>query len=379
MKLAIVGVGDAGCRITESILQIEKATGRDLCNGNTLLINTTQSILEGARHVPEDRRLLIGDVHREVNGNGIDGDPDLGAQVARDERNEIIRDFDLIDLNQVDGVMVVAGLGRGTGGGAGPVVIDELQAICDKPVYALVVLPDEEEAGPRALNASRSLRSMVEKADNVIAFDNDAWRTDGGSAEQDHAALNDALATRIVTLFAAGEIGSPTEPENRMDPSDIIRTLDTGGISSIGYAETDVSGPKGLLTWFRRKLRGPGLPWRASDQDGDDEPTDAVRIQRLVHRAVRSQLTLPCDVSSADRALIMLSGPPWELSRIGFESSRYWLEQEADTVEVLAGDEPHDQASKLTAVVLLSNVTEVPRIERMQEAATRQETEVPSQ
>ena len=78
-------------------------------------------------------------------------------------------------------------------------------------------------------------------------------------------------------------------------------------------------------------------------------------------------MTLPCDISSADRALIQLSGPSNDLSRKGFESGRYWLEQETDTVEVLAGDEPHESSSKLTAAILLSNVTEVPRIDEMQE------------
>ena len=83
-------------------------------------------------------------------------------------------------------------------------------------------------------------------------------------------------------------------------------------------------------------------------------------------------MTLPCDVASADRALIALSGPAESLSRKGFENGRYWLEREADIVDVVAGDRPHDGASELTAVVLFSNVTGVPRIEAMQETALEQ-------
>lgn len=365
MKLAVVGVGNAGCRVANRILGVEKSTGRDLCSGNTLLVNTNEPVFDTTAHIDEERQLLIGDVHPEVGDDGIDGDPELGAEVARDDRHEIVRAFDHIDLPGVDGVLVVAGLGRGTGGGAGAVVIDQLQSICDDPVYALAVLPSSEAGSEEAMNAARALQSFVERADNVIAFDNDSWDgIDRGKPKKDYRAQNAALATRIVTLFAAGERKSHEGAEHRIDPSDMIRTLETGGVSSIGYASTSV-GDGGR---FRRWLRNLSWPWT----DGTDENevrTDAKKINRLVRRAARGQLTLPCEISSTERALIMLSGPSRELSRKGFEGGRYWLEQEADTVEVMAGDEPHESSSELTAVVLLSNVTDVSRIEALKEQA----------
>lgn len=73
--------------------------------------------------------------------------------------------------------------------------------------------------------------------------------------------------------------------------------------------------------------------------------------------------------SRARIALVVLSGPPDAVSRKGFESARYWLERETDTVEVLAGDEPRPRASTLTATVVLTNVTDVPRIDALQERA----------
>ena len=44
-------------------------------------------------------------------------------------------------------------------------------------------------------------------------------------------------------------------------------------------------------------------------------------------------------------------------------------ENEVDTVEVLAGDDPRENASALSAVVLLSNVTETPRVDQIQNQA----------
>ena len=364
MRLAVVGVGNAGSRVVNRVLEVEKRSGRNLCDGNVLLINTREPEFDTKDYVAEKRKLMIGDIHREINGQGVDRDPDLGAEVAREDVNEIRRMFDVIELFKVDGILLVAGLGGGTGSGAGAVVIEELQKICDEPIYAVGVLPAVAEGPEAALNASRALQSFVELADNVILFDNDVWSSGDGKLDEDYAERNEELATRLVTLFAAGEMDQAMAAENRMDPSDIIRTLETGGISSIGYASTPVEGARrGFIEW----LRDLPWPWRG---DREEEPaTAAAKINRLVRRAARSQLTLPCEISSTERALIMLSGPPRELSRKGFESGRYWLEKEADTVEVKAGDEPHVRAKELTAVVLYSNVTDVPRIAQMQEQA----------
>ena len=439
MKLAVVGVGGAGCRIVDRILAFERASGRDLCDGNTLLIDSTTAAFEAVEHVPEERRLVVGDVRWDVDSTDIDGDPEAAAEVAREEHNEIVRAFDLVEFHEVDGVLVVAGLAGATGGGAGAVVVDQLRAICDEPVYAVGVLPAESEGQGPALNAARALRSFVERADNVVVFDNDAWADEGtpggdgasgegiadlpdealerlpdeaipeevvpgepygetgdptgdgrtgdeeatgeGASNEEalvrYARANVDLAERLVTLFAAGEFDGSSAPENRLDPSDIARTLDTGGVSTIGYASTEVPRDGGLGSWLRA-LRD-WLPWVPDPEPGSgagpdgEGSTDAAKINRLVRRAARSELSLPCEVSSADRALIALSGPSRVLSRKGFESGRYWLEREADIVDVMAGDEPHDRSSALTAVVLYSNVTDVPRIDAMQETALGRE------
>jgi cell division GTPase FtsZ len=293
---------------------------------------------------------------------------------------------------------VVAGLGGGTGGGAGSVVIDQLQSICDVPVYAVGVLPSESEGSRPALTAARSLQSFVDRADNVVLFDNDAWIADdvwdtpptttdrsGDEGADDDAdgdedvdddadgrvmdaygQANAVLADQLVALFGAGGVDGTVSSETQLDPSDIMRMLDTGGVSSIGSASIDLPRNGGVQGWLRA-LRDL-LPWTDGAAD-EEEATDAARINSLVRRAARSKLTVSCEISSADRALIVLSGPPGTLSRKGFESGRYWLEQEADVVDVMAGDEPHDGSATLTGVVLFSNVTDVPRIDAMQEAA----------
>ena len=357
MKLATIGVGNAGTKILDRMLEFEYETDRNLCR-HALAINTARTDLAKPDYIPEDRRVLIGDTHQQAKGHGVGGDVEVGADVAKTDIEEIRRAFDDVEIHDVDAILVSAGLGGGTGSGAGPVVINELQKMYDEPVYGLGVLPGEYEGGRPALNAARALQSFVTGVDNFIAFDNDAWRMRDQTIEEGYEEMNRELAVRMVTLLAAGEEDASDVAENVMDSSDIMRTLDTGGVSSIGYAASPVGDEKGLLTRFR-----------GNGQEFEDGASDAAKIKGLVRRAVNSRLTIPCEVSSADRVLVVLSGPPETFARKGLESARQWLEQKADTVEVLAGDDPREDSSHLAAVVLLSNVTETPRIDEIQDQA----------
>ncbi|AXG07809.1 cell division protein [Haloplanus rubicundus] len=370
MKLALVGIGGAGSRLVDTIRGVETAGDRKLCYGHLLTVDISRTVDDEFDHVPPEKHVTIGDTHREVD-SGVDGDQDLAVEISRTDFPEIHRTLDSIPMRKLDGVLVVAGLGGGTGSGAGAVLVERLQDMYDKPVYVLGVLPGEHEGGRPALNAARSLRSLVPAADSVVLFDNDRW-VSGSDADTDaddndgYARANRELASRIVTLFAREDTDPESIGANTMDSSDLIRTLSPGGVASIGYAETDLDDGGGFLSWLRSLLPGGG-------DDDSDEPTDAVKIQSLVRQALNSRLTLPCEVSSAERALVVLSGPPEELSRRGFESARQWLEEETETVEVLAGDDPRAGASTVSAVVLLSNVTEVPRIDSLQRRAVEHE------
>ena len=357
MKLATIGVGNAGSKVIDRMIEFEQDTGRDLCR-HSLVINTARTDLAKPEYIPEDRRVLIGETHMKAKGHGVGGDAAIGAEVAQQDIDEIRRIFDDVEIHEVDAILVAAGLGGGTGSGAGPVVIDELQTMYDEPVYGLGMLPGKYEGGRPALNAARSLQSFVTKVDNFIAFDNDAWRSRGQTIEEGYDEMNQELATRIVTLLAAGEVDESEVGENAMDSSDIMRTMEIGGVSSIGYASTDIDAPdEGLLSKF------------SEEEVSEMESTDAAKIKGLVRRAVNSRLTIPGDVASAERALIVFAGRPEDISRKGVESARDWLEQETETVDVLAGDDPRPNSDTLAAVVLLSNVTETPRIDEIQEQA----------
>ncbi|GGM59679.1 cell division GTPase FtsZ [Halarchaeum rubridurum] len=359
MKLALVGVGAVGSRMVDRILEVEADTGRAFTRGNALVCDIARTPADGFDAVPEDQRVLLGDTHEDVTAEGVEGDLELAADVAGTDLPEFRRALDSLAIHESDGVLVVADLGSATGSGAGAVLVEELQGLYDEPLYVLGALPADDDGGVAALNAARALRSVVPTADSTLAFDRETWP---GDPESDDDPEIRALATRVATLFAAGELDSDAVAENAMDSSDLIRTLEPGGIASVGYASTDVEPDE-------RGLFARLVAWFSRGGDDGDEATDAAKVKSLVQRAANTRLTVPCEVSSAERALVVLSGPPSELSRRGFESARQWLEAEADTVEILAGDDPRPRSSTLEAVVIFSNVTDVPRIDALQQRA----------
>lgn len=355
MKLAVIGIGGAGGRIANAIAIAEQETGETLSTGDVLAFDTDREALSKLDAISPDRRIRFGHTIEDVASQGTAGDPEVAAEAARVDDFEIQRSFDDVPIEELDGLIIAAGLGGGTGSGGGAVILEMCQELFDLPIYAMITLPHPDEDSPVSLNAARALQSFVRMADSVVTFDNGNWLEQN---DDPYDEINRALGERAVRLLSLGEFnGIPAEA--RVDRTDIIRTLSVGGVASIGMATWELE--LGWRRWFRW-LPWVGIPAR-------DPADDAMRLKQLVREAVESSLTVPCDVGSTERALVVTIGPPDVISRKGFESARHWLEDELDTVEIIAGDEPRPRSNQVRALVIFSNVTEVPPIEALKSRA----------
>ena len=88
-----------------------------------------------------------------------------------------------------------------------------------------------------------------------------------------------------------------------------------------------------------------------------------------MRKAALGRLTLPCEIEGAERALLVMAGPPEHLNRKGIERGRKWLEDETGSMEVRGGDYPVTGSGFVAGVILLSGVTNVPRIKELQQVA----------
>lgn len=368
MNIAVVGFGNAGGKIADALLELEAETGRSLCQF-VLAVNSAEIDLAKLDLVPPDQRLLVGQTDERVKGRGVGADPELGAEVTERDTAEIERALDGVPMHNVDAFLVVAGLGGGTGSGGAPVLCRRLGEMYAEPVYGLGVLPGEDEGGRASLNAARTLQSFTDATDNLLLFDNETWQQAGQSLGDGYDRANRELARRFGTLLGAGELDGSRVSETAMDASDLKRTLATGGVSAVAYASADLAdgtGEKGLLD----RYRGNG------SADGTDHAT---KVYSLVRKAVKSRLTCPAEIASAERSLIVVSGPPEELSRKGLQRAREWVESQTGSAEVLAGDDPRDESDRLAAAVVLSNVTDVPRIDALQSQAVDAKSAIETQ
>jgi cell division GTPase FtsZ len=368
MKLAIVGVGQAGGKILDRLLEYDTTRNTGFVE-HAVAINSAKTDLTGLTNVPQSDRLLVG--QSVVSGHGTGTDPEIGEQCVREDIHEITDAIGRVAASEIDAFLIIAGLGGGTGSGGSPIIADRLGEIYAEPVYGLGILPSTDEGGIYNRNAANSLQRFVRSTQSVLLFDNGAAKTGGETLSEGYRDINDRIATRFGTLFSAGEIEAMDGniAESVVDSSEIINTLGDGGITTIGYAseqiDTDEGG--GLLDRFRG----------SKDSDGLQSSGDATnRITSLVRRATLGKLTLPCEPDSATRALLIVSGPPDQLSRKGIDSARDWLETETDCREVRAGDYPLANEDRVAAIVVLSGVTDVPRIEEMQELAVESDAEI---
>lgn len=336
-----------------------------------IAVNTARTDLMGLKHIELRDRILIGQT--VVKGHGVGTDNVTGAKITADEIDSIINTIDSRGTHDVDAFVVVAGLGGGTGSGGSPVLCRHLKRIYREPVYAVGILPAPEEGRLYSYNAARSLSTLVNEADNTFIFDNSAWKNEGESVKSAYERLNDEIVRRFGVLFRAGEVGRSGVGEMVVDSSEVINTLRGGGVSSIGYAISDkvtqsVRQKRGLLGGISVKKK------ETSEEvlTGEDK---SAKIIGLVRRAMLGRLTLPCDYTTAERALVLIAGPPEEMDRKGVEKSKSWVEENIAGVEVRGGDYPLE-SSKVAAVVVLATIGDAPRIRELLEIAKETKEDV---
>jgi cell division GTPase FtsZ len=362
MKLAMIGFGQAGGKIVDKFLEYDQRTGSEIVRA-AVAVNTAKADLMGLEHIPQEQRVLIG--QSRVKGHGVGADNELGAEIAEEDIGEIQGAIDGIPVHEVDAFLIVAGLGGGTGSGGAPVLAKHLKRIYTEPVYGLGILPGSDEGGIYTLNAARSFQTLVNEVDNLLVFDNDAWRQTGESVQSGYEEINDEIVRRFGILFGAGEVSEGQEvAESVVDSSEIINTLSGGGVSTVGYASETVE-RKQQSGGFLSKLTGNDQ----SIEDQLDSANTTNRITSLVRKAALGRLTLPCEIDGTERALLVMAGPSAYLNRKGIERGRKWLEEQTGSMEVRGGDFPVNDSDFVASAILLSGVTDVPRIKELQQVA----------
>jgi cell division GTPase FtsZ len=327
MRALLIGVGQAGGKLVHALSSFDANAGFDAVH-DCLAVNTARADLEP---LPFDT-VLVG--ASRVNGQGVGGDNELGSTVVDEDVDEVLSALDGKATSRAEAIVVVAGLGGGTGSGGAPVLVRELSRVYDIPVYALGVLPGRDEGAMYHVNAARSLKTLVPRADSTLLVDNDAWRSTGESVEAGYERINEAVAQRIGLLLASGEaVGGVGE--SVVDASEVINTLRGGGVAAVGYASAEAA---------------------------PDAAENISVVTSLTRQAVHTGMSLQ-DVSTAESALLVVAGRPDAIPRKGTERARAWLEDETDSMQVRGGDFPLD-SDRLAVLVVLAGLERSDAVQR---------------
>ncbi|AGI47957.1 Cell division GTPase [Thermoplasmatales archaeon BRNA1] len=179
-RIAVIGVGGAGCRIVSMLYGKMSRVG-------VIAVNTDRKALEDTS---ADYRMYI--CKEVTKGLGTRGDARLGkkcAQIHADELREVI--------SQYDYAFIVAGMGGGTGSGASPVIAD----ICASEGLhygAVAIMPFSFESD-RATRAAEGFRALHVVCKDVVRFENDRALTAEGVSTLDDAmnAINEAICKTV--------------------------------------------------------------------------------------------------------------------------------------------------------------------------------------
>jgi cell division protein FtsZ len=155
-NVKVVGVGGGGGNAVSRM-------ARDFFRGvDFIAINTDHQDLDQC-NVKE--KLYIG--RTLTRGLGAGMNPDIGRQAAEENRSEIAEALKGADL-----VFIAAGLGGGTGGGAGPVVAETAKQ-SGALTIAVVTKPFAFEGSQRERLAQEALMKFKDKVDALVVVQND--------------------------------------------------------------------------------------------------------------------------------------------------------------------------------------------------------------
>lgn len=155
-KIKVIGVGGAGGNAINNMI------ASNLQGVEFIAVNTDLQVLENSL---APVKVQIG--KNLTRGLGAGSDPQIGREAALEDRSAIIEVIEGADM-----VFITAGMGGGTGTGAGPIIAGIAKEIGALTV-AVITKPFFYEGKKRILNAEEGIKEMKKYVDTFIVIPND--------------------------------------------------------------------------------------------------------------------------------------------------------------------------------------------------------------
>jgi cell division GTPase FtsZ len=379
MRIIAIGIGGAGCRIVNSLYAIDRRSSKVACVQG-LAVDVDEETMKQLTALPENARMCF---------SADAGIPDISGtetQTASININEIISRVQNMESGENDAIIFCCGLG-GSMVDVAPHIIAGLRSSVVEPIFGLVTLPCLAEGERISGKAADDIEMLSSLLDGIIVFDNETWhkkiktqraslpKKERGFAEKigliksekplppgqaTYRNLNEVIVRRIALILRAGEFradGGIDLAEVVLDSGEVLNTMKGMGFITIGYAvEKLPHDPLRFLSW----LKPAGL-------FDEEQKKKASRIVELAKQAIYHEISTPCDLTSAHKALVLVAGPSHELSMKGFMTVRKWIDRSIAGLETRSGDYPVMNTKNVAIIVMLSGLENIPRITELNE------------
>ncbi len=214
-SMAVVGCGGAGCNT------LARASERGWTLGRHVAVNTdAQHLLSTRAH----RKILIG--RQTTGGRGTNMDIALGEMACHEDRDQLHG-----VLAEIDIVIILAGLGGGTGSGVAPVMA-KIARERGSFAISLSTLPFSVEGSTRRDNAMVSKANLAQHADLSMVVPNDTMLESGSNLS-----LLDAFAMADDSLLEPVRL--LRRLLTREDMPWVRTALNGAGAAHLGRGESD--------------------------------------------------------------------------------------------------------------------------------------------
>lgn len=371
MRALLIGLGGAGCRIVDTLNRHDQRSG--VRSVRSFVFDADQKTISEMQTIPQEDRVVLTPIDpiKEYNTQGPDFDVEnLASCFQRD------------GIEEIDAVFVCAGLG-GRMAELVPTIVSQLNSTFSDPVFTILTLPGRNEGVKVSARASKTLADIRNVAQATILFDNETWfkRTEDEDSIKNvveakrkatiyemFPVLNEMLARRVGLLLRAGEFNhrGVEAAEVVLDAGEVLNTLKNMDLVAIGYATKKLP-----TTWTNNMMKRI----RVEKYLLEENQARTSRIVELAKQAVYREVSVPCDLTSSEKALVLIAGPSDELSMKGFQTVRKWIDRSIKGPEMRAGDYPVKSTQYVGVIIVLAGLENVPRVKELDEIRTIYENE----
>ena len=378
MRALLVGIGGAGCRIVETLNSHDERS--QVKSVRSFVFDADTEVIHSMKSLEVKRRVVLSPSDPTMKDYSCGDDFDLTS---------ISDCFQEEGVSEVDAIFVCAGLG-GRMADLVPRFMEQLENAFPDPVFTILTLPFRSEGAKVSARAAEQLEAIRQMGSASIIFDNETW---AGRIETEAAAsaaelnaegvpkpltrrqtsdlydeLNEMLARRVGLLLRAGEVthNGVESAEVVLDAGEVLNTLTGMDIVSIGYATEKL--PTNISGMFKKMFVEKYML--------DEGHKRTSRIIDLAKQAVYEEVSVPCDLTSAEKALVLIAGPSEELSMKGFHMVRKWIDNSIRGLEMRAGDYPVKSTKYVGVIIVLAGIQNVPRVAELEEIYDSYHTEV---